>query len=253
MLRRCVTWPLCSQSFCSCCLERETGLSLNDYDGMAGAKPRVLIYLLRRDVRLSDNPVFHAASTYPSMRVSNERSAQNSDTRNQEDPLISQHEVPAFTHLLPVYVFPAHQVEVSGFLPSPTDHSPYPQARSRVARVWRTGPHRAKFMAEGVWDLKERLESLECESGLEVRAGMIGEVVENMLEWYAGDASGRRAEVAGIWITGEEGTEEKDDEADLKRIAEKRGVEFKVWQDDKYYIDECVLPSLLRGSRGNFS
>ena len=68
---------------------------------------RILIYLLRRDLRLADNPIFHELAR-----------------------LNSQSKKP-FTHLLPVYVFPAQQVEVSGFV-ADGESSPYPEARSKV-------------------------------------------------------------------------------------------------------------------------
>lgn len=244
MLRRCVTWPLCSPPVCSDCLDREVSLSRSThYSTMAHPRPRVLIYILRRDVRLSDNPVFHQASLQCSEQEGRAKSPQSTITRHREDSVFSQQQdVPAFTHLLPVYVFPANQVEVSGFIPNTTDRSPYPQARSRIAGVWRTGAHRAKFMAEGFWDLKERLEGLGCGSGLHARVGLIGEVVKEMLDWYARESEddGDKVDVAGVWMTAEEGTEEKDDEADVKRITGERGVDFKVWEDEKYYIDECV-------------
>ena len=99
-------------------------------------------------------------------------------------------------------------------------------------------------MAQGVWDLKERLANLGCDSGLEVRAGMVSDVVKHMLDWYEGEDNGgdNRAEVAGIWMTGEEGTEERNEEAEVKRVADEKGVALKVWRDEKYYIDECVHP-----------
>ena len=71
--------------------------------------PRVLIYLLRRDLRLADNPIFNDVS----------RTFQQ-----------SQH---PYTHFLPIYVFPAQQIEVSGFLSSDSERSPFPEARSNVA------------------------------------------------------------------------------------------------------------------------
>lgn len=206
-------------------------------------KPQVLIYVLRRDVRLSDNPIFHRASFFAS--AADTRSGLPK-SRDREDSLISGNNSTHFTHLLPVYVFPANQVEVSGFISDKSERCPHPEARSQVAGVWRTGPHRAKFMAEGAWNLKENLERLGCGSGLEIRVGKIPDVVEQMLDWYAdGNDGGSRAEVAGIWMTAEVGTEEHEDDRRVKDIAERRGVDFKVWKDEKYYIDECVLPLLL--------
>lgn len=84
------------------------------------------------------------------------------------------------------------------------------------------------------------LGNLGCDSGMEVRVGMIKDVVEHMLDWYEETVDGSRGEVAGIWMTSEEGTEEEHDEGEVRQLAKKRGVELKVWDDEKYYIDECV-------------
>jgi deoxyribodipyrimidine photo-lyase len=240
MIRR-NSWPSCLSDPYLSALSGEFDIAKEPDDTMSIAKPRILIYILRRDLRLSDNPIFHRASLSPTKRSS------KSNVREREDSHTSDSDNLNFTHLLPVYVFPANQVEVSGFLPSPTLRSPYLEARSRVAGLWRTGPHRAKFTAEGVWGLKEKLEELECGSGLEVRVGMIGEVVKHMLEWYSEgkrEERGSRADIAGIWMTNEDGTEEKQVEAEVKSVATENGVAFKLWDDVKYYIDECVLPLL---------
>src|SRR5262245_55124322 len=105
VLRRCVTWPPCNSSFRSYS-EREASLSRENSSGMVEARPRVLIYILRHDVRLSDNPIFHAASERSSKDASN-APLQHTDTRPREDSLVSQADIPSFTHLLPVYIFPA--------------------------------------------------------------------------------------------------------------------------------------------------
>ncbi|KAF2636545.1 cryptochrome [Massarina eburnea CBS 473.64] len=206
----------------------------------AEIKPRVLIYILQHDVRLSDNPVFHAASCCSNK----EYEPDTSDTRHREDSFLTKQNAPFFTHFLPVYVFPANQIEVSGFLADPADRSPYPEARSRVAGLWRTGPHRAKFVAEGVWDLKQNLEDLNCGSGLQIRVGRIEEVVEDMLDWFegGGGSNDSRADVAGIWMTSEEGTEEVNSRQRVRNIARQRDVDFKVWEDEKYYIDDRDMP-----------
>ncbi|KAF1977909.1 cryptochrome [Bimuria novae-zelandiae CBS 107.79] len=206
--------------------------------------PRVLLYILRHDIRLSDNPIFYAASAYSLKTNTYTKSTQSIDTPVRNDPFISNQDFPAFTHLLPVYVFPANQVEVSGFIPDPTTKSPYPQATSHVAGFWRTGHHRARFMAEGLWDLKFRLEQLGCGSGLQVRVGRAGEVVEGILEWYTKEKGAGRSkvEVAGIWMTAEEGKEEKDEEANVRRVAYEKSVPFKLWADEKYFIDDRDSP-----------
>ena len=170
--------------------------------------PRVLIYLLRRDLRFADNPILHEISK----------------TFQQ-----SQH---PYTHLLPIYVFAAQQIEVSGFLSSESDRSPFPEARSNVAGFWRCGPHRAKFLAESVWDLKKSLGGVG--SGLEIRVGMVGQVVKELLEAFQKEST----EVAGVWMTNEEGVEEEREEHDARKAAEDAKIDFKLWTDEKYYVDE---------------
>ena len=172
------------------------------------SSPRVLIYLLRRDLRFADNPILNEVSK----------------TFQQ-----SQH---PYTHLLPIYVFAAQQVEVSGFLSSDSERSPYPEARSATGSFWRCGRHRAEFLAETVWDLKQSLEDLH--SGLVIRVGLIGHVVKELLEAFKKSD----AEVAGVWMTEEEGVEEKREERDVRKIADDVKIDFKLWVDEKYYVDE---------------
>ena len=169
---------------------------------------RVLIYLLRRDLRVVDNPIFHDIA----------KVAQQ-----------SQH---LFTHVLPVYVFAAQQIEVSGFLSSDSERSPFPEARSQAGGFWRCGPHRAKFLAESVWDVKKRLANVG--SGLEIRVGMVGQVIKELLDAFKQD----NTEVAAVWMTEEEGVEEKREEKDVRKAVEGTQTEFKLWTDEKYYVDE---------------
>ena len=176
--------------------------------------PRILVYLLRRDLRFADNPVFHEAI----------KSHQQ-----------SHH---PYTHLLPIYVFAAQQIEVSGFLASPSEKSPYPEARSEVGGFWRCGEHRAKFIAESVFDLKKTLHG--AGNGLEVRVGMVGDVIKSVLEAY--EQNKDKGEVSSVWMTSEEGVEERREEREVKAVTEQHGKEFKLWQDEKYFIDEFVFP-----------
>jgi len=166
----------------------------------------VLIYLLRRDLRVFDNPILHSFAS-------------------QKDH--------GFTHLLPLYVFSAEQLEVSGFIPEDSKaKSPYPEARSRVAGFWRTGPHRAKFLGETVSDLKSGFEQVG--SNLCVRVGMLDEVVKLMADGI-GKSGGN---VGAVWITSEDGIEEKREEKSIKAICNDSGIEYKVWIDEKYLKDE---------------
>lgn len=45
-------------------------------------------------------------------------------------------------------------------------------------------------------------------------------------------------DLGGVWITDDDGTEEKREVQALKKITQKHDVELKVWDDEKYYIDE---------------
>ena len=174
------------------------------------SKARILVYVLRRDLRLADNPVFHEASK-----------------------LFQQSQHP-FTHFLPVYTFPANQVEVSGFLSSSSQKSPYPEARGETSGFWRCGKLRAKFLAESVWDLKKDLERIK--SGLQIRVGTVHDAVRSILEDYKGQSDS--VEIAGVWMTNEEGVEEKREERDVRKLCEEYDTKFKLWVDEKYYVDE---------------
>ena len=173
-------------------------------------KERILVYLLRRDLRLSDNPIFSEAA-----RLFNQ----------------SQH---PFTHFLPIYTFQSDQVETSGFLSSPSTQSPYPEARSQVGGFWRCGALRAQFLAESVWDVKKDLEKVG--SGLQVRAGTVNDVVRSILQGYKDKE--QNVEVSAVWMTSEEGVEEKREERDVKKLCREFNADCKIWVDEKYYVDE---------------
>lgn len=111
---------------------------------------------------------------------------------------------------------------------------PFPEARSRVGAFWRCGPHRAKFVAETVWDLKTTLEANG--SGLSMRAGVQSHVVKDILEYY--QEGKERGEVVGVWMTGEKASEETDEEDQIQKVVEKFEKEFRVFKDEKYFVDE---------------
>lgn len=97
-------------------------------------------------------------------------------------------------------------------------------------------------MAESVWDLKKSLEGID--SGLEIRVGMLGQVVQDMLDAFRRTDS----EVFGVWMTAEEGVEEKREERDVRKVVEADGKQFKLWVDEKYYIDEYVRTPFCIGN-----
>ncbi|KAI1140720.1 cryptochrome [Hypoxylon sp. FL0543] len=171
---------------------------------------KVLVYVIRHDLRVSDNPILHhLAST-------------------------SDH---GFTHVLPLFVLLPHQIEVSGFLKEGAK-SPFLEAKSQVGRYWRCGPHRAKFIAESIWTLKDNFEKLGSE--LTLRIGTYDEVLKTVVDGL------RQSEfnVGGVWTIGEEGYEEKRDEKALSDTCSSLGIDFQLWVDEKYFIDDRDLEQL---------
>lgn len=170
------------------------------------ANTNILIYLLRKDLRVADNPIFHYLSSSPNH---------------------------GFTHLLPVYVFPHTQMDLSGFVSDDdTDQYVGMSCRSRVGHFARCGPHRAKFIAETVWNLKSSLEALG--SGLILRAGDHGKVVKSLVEGF----KKQQLQVGAVWTTGLVGSEETDQEGVVAAVCRDQDVAFKIWPDEKYFIDE---------------
>ena len=183
---------------------------------------RILIYLLHCDLRLSDNPIFHEI----------QQSFESGSAK--------------FTHLLPLYILRPHQIETSGFIPveedaKSTPQSPYPEARSKVAGFWRCGPHKAKFIAESVWDLKNTLE--QKESSLIIRVGKVRDILRGIFHHVekTGDSSvssSLQQQVVGVWMTKGDGCEERQEEAGVKELVEELGREYREFQDEKYYVHE---------------
>lgn len=168
----------------------------------------MLIYIVRRDLRVNDNPILHRIA----------KDASEEDFK--------------FTHLLPVYVFPAQQIEISGF-ETPSDpgskpKNPYPKATSDSSQFWRCGPHRVSFIAESVWGMKSRLESIG--SGLVIRVGRVADVVESLIDGFNG-------KVSAVWMTAEDGIEEQQDEISVANICGSTATPLKILPNEKGLID----------------
>lgn len=84
----------------------------------------ILLAVLRADLRLQDNQIFHLAAD-PSPSSS------------------SQHFRKPITHLLPIYVYDQRMIEVGG-LPGLEKAEPAKEARTRAAGFWRCGEHRTR-------------------------------------------------------------------------------------------------------------
>lgn len=168
------------------------------------SRDKILVYLLRRDLRVTDNPILHHLATNPDH---------------------------GFSYLLPIFVFPHNQIEISGFLKDGYK-SPYPPALSQVGKFWRCGPHRAKFLAHSVWDVRSSLEELG--SGLVLRVGSTSDVLKSLLKHL----EDKKAQVGAVWMTEEKSSEEIDEQNALAAVCADHQVDFKLWQDEKYFIDE---------------
>ncbi|KAL7822721.1 cryptochrome [Trichoderma gracile] len=171
---------------------------------------RIVVYLLRRDLRTADNPVLHYLST--------------TDGKH------------GYTHLLPVYVMPPDKIELSGLVKD-EEASPYPQALAEVSRHWKCGIHRVRFIAESVWDLKTKLEALG--SGLIIRAGTFPDVLESIVQHYAGQIDG--PQVAAVWITSGLLLEEVNEQQAIASFCDEVGIRFVPFRDHKWFIDNSEL------------
>lgn len=167
------------------------------------SRGKLLVYLVRRDLRIADNPILHHLAT-------------------------TDH---GFSHFLPIFVLPPHQIEVSGFL-AKDEESPYPPALSKVGKFWRCGPNRAKFLAESVWDMKHSLETLE--SGLSIRVGRYEDVVSSIIK----SLEDSHHSMGAVWMTEEKSFEEVEDQKAVSNVCNLNHIDFKLWADEKYFIDE---------------
>lgn len=55
---------------------------------------------------------------------------------------------------------------------------------------------------------------------------MLGDVVKHIFDHFKED------EITGLWMTDEEGVEEKREEKQVRSVVEGRGKVFKLWKDE---------------------
>jgi deoxyribodipyrimidine photo-lyase len=107
-------------------------------EGSSGDKKKVLICLLRLDLRVSDNPLFHFAHTAESSQYSRpEQSLQFNEGKFPDERELSSEA----THLVPLYVFDEREIELSGL---PNYQRKGPEARTADFGFWKTGSFRAR-------------------------------------------------------------------------------------------------------------
>lgn len=162
---------------------------------------KTVLYPLRRDLRLQDNPIFHALSTSKDV---------------------------AF--LVPLYILDPRQIEVSSLLKQ-GQNNPYPEARSRIAKFWRCGIHRCKFLVESLFDIKHSLRALG--SDFIICAGEPGKVISSLIQQIPAcdDAS-----PVAVWIAHDPADEEK---AQVRHIQDcVPSIELKVFKDESYLIHQ---------------
>ncbi|KAL5088129.1 hypothetical protein Trisim1_006805 [Trichoderma cf. simile WF8] len=172
------------------------------------SEERVVIYLVRRDLRVADNHILH---------------------------LLSRHNINdecSYTHLLPVYVLPPDQVETSGLLKN-GERSPYPRAVSENSGVWKCGLHRVKFLAEAIWDMKERLEELD--NGLIIRVGRFYDVLESIFKHYSSDKSGPR--ISSVWIARGHTPEQISEQQEVYTACYNFGIDYVKFRDREPFVD----------------
>ncbi|CAE6430820.1 unnamed protein product [Rhizoctonia solani] len=172
---------------------------------------RIAIALLRNDLRVSDNPILYAAR-----------------------------DAPGITHLLPLFVFDERQVELSGVVGfkearSPKD-GPLLDAKTRICGFWRTGRHRARFLAQSVFDLKSQLESVG--SNLGVYLGRPENVVPRLVHQLRvqGDT------IEGVWLQRESASEEISVERRLSRALEEIQTTLHLDAGARTLVHESDLP-----------
>ncbi|ETS03518.1 cryptochrome [Trichoderma reesei RUT C-30] len=171
---------------------------------------RIVVYLLGQDLRTADNPILHYLSITG-----------------------SEH---GYTHLLPVYVLPPDQIDLSGLVKD-GETFPYPHALTGVGRYWKCGIHRVRFLVESVWDLKSKLEALG--SGLIIRAGSFPDVLEGIVQHYADQQDG--PQVAAVWMTKGFLPVEVSEQQAIASFCDEVGLRFVSFRDHKWFIDNPEL------------
>lgn len=80
--------------------------------------------------------------------------------------------------------------------------------------------------------MKQSLESLD--SGLLIRVGSFQDVLDSTIKSLT--KSG--VHVSAVWMTEEHSFEEIEEQETVSSVCSDHGVDFRLWPDEKYFVDE---------------
>ncbi|UKZ84730.1 uncharacterized protein TrAFT101_000627 [Trichoderma asperellum] len=164
-----------------------------------------LIYLMKRDLRATDNPILYGLST-------------------------TEH---GFTHLLSAYIFPSDHIEVSGLVKD-GNISPYLPTRYGLSRRWRCSHLCAKFIAGSLWDLKRNLENLG--SGFIILVGTFDAVLNGMIGHSVANQDG--PQITAVWMIVDYSPGQQREEETISAICGAHGIKFDWHYDVKYCMHD---------------
>ncbi|POY75360.1 hypothetical protein BMF94_1590 [Rhodotorula taiwanensis] len=151
---------------------------------------KIVLTLHRNDLRLSDNELLHAAH----------------DQHHKD-----------VTHVLPLYVYDERFIELSGL---PGYERQGPEARTRLCKFWRTGAFRARFLTEGVFDMRNSLK--QRGSDMLLRFGKMEDVTTDIVRAIKDNGD----EIEEVFFQKEYYTEELTIERNLRAALKKVGVKL---------------------------
>ncbi|ORY83309.1 DNA photolyase, FAD-binding/Cryptochrome [Protomyces lactucae-debilis] len=142
---------------------------------------RTLLYLHRHDLRLHDNPI------------------------------LEQIRKGQYDSFLPVYIFPAHQIEVNPLLRAEHQGKAHKELRASFG-TRRTGNVRVSYLCESLWDLKRSYAKLDV--NMLITAGKTDDVLKSILDKLQAHSAGQ----IEVWLQKEYTTEEREEEAAIMAV-----------------------------------
>lgn len=177
---------------------------------------RTLLFYHRHDLRLHDNAVLEQ------LKASN-----------------------TYTHFLPIYIFPPHQLELAPLLRPNVSKNPEKSGDVKgLFGTWRCGNFRIKYLCESVWNLKQNYK--KHGSDLIIAAGRAESILPSLIQSMKQKESGE----VDLWMQ-DEYTKEEQDEVERIKVAIKDHAGFHmveentlVARDDLPYKSIEKLPNM---------